>query len=96
MLGHFLSFKDENDKKLSDDQIADNIIGVLFAAQDTTASVITWVLKFLHDDPKLLEAVKVKEKYSVSIWDFVANFIIIFVLTCNIPKIITGGANGNI
>ncbi|PPS00381.1 hypothetical protein GOBAR_AA20266 [Gossypium barbadense] len=59
MLGHFLSFKDENDQKLSDEQIADNIIGVLFAAQDTTASVITWVLKFLHDDPKLLEAVKV-------------------------------------
>ncbi|MFQ6630215.1 hypothetical protein Gotur_006908, partial [Gossypium turneri] len=58
MLGHFLSFKDENDKKLSDEQIADNIIGVLFAAQDTTASVITWVLKFLHDDPQLLEAVK--------------------------------------
>ncbi|KAA3482411.1 abscisic acid 8'-hydroxylase 4-like isoform X2 [Gossypium australe] len=61
MLGHFLSFKDENDQKLSDEQIADNIIGVLFAAQDTTASVITWVLKFLHDDPKLLEAVKAEQ-----------------------------------
>ncbi|PPD78606.1 hypothetical protein GOBAR_DD24476 [Gossypium barbadense] len=61
MLGHFLSFKDENDKKLSDEQIADNIIGVLFAAQDTTASVITWVLKFLHDDPQLLEAVKAEQ-----------------------------------
>ncbi|MBA0799183.1 hypothetical protein Gohar_009713 [Gossypium harknessii] len=61
MLGHFLSFKDDNDKKLSDEQIADNIIGVLFAAQDTTASVITWVLKFLHDDPQLLEAVKAEQ-----------------------------------
>ncbi|MBA0586659.1 hypothetical protein Gorai_017392 [Gossypium raimondii] len=61
MLGHFLSFKDENDEKLSDEQIADNIIGVLFAAQDTTASVITWVLKFLHDDPQLLEAVKAEQ-----------------------------------
>ncbi|KAK8481478.1 hypothetical protein V6N12_074953 [Hibiscus sabdariffa] len=61
MLGHFLNFEDENGQTLSDDQIADNIIGVLFAAQDTTASVITWVLKFLHDDPKLLEAVKAEQ-----------------------------------
>ncbi|KAE8690598.1 Abscisic acid 8'-hydroxylase 1 [Hibiscus syriacus] len=32
------------------------------ALQDTTASVITWILKFLHDDPKLLEAVKTEQK----------------------------------
>ncbi|CAO2163034.1 unnamed protein product [Urochloa humidicola] len=46
---------------LSDDQVADNAIGVLFAAQDTTASVLTWVLKYLHDYPKLLEAVKAEQ-----------------------------------
>lgn len=49
-----------SEERLSDDQIADNVIGVLFAAQDTTASVMTWILKFLHDDPKLLQAVKVR------------------------------------
>ncbi|OEL23043.1 Abscisic acid 8'-hydroxylase 3 [Dichanthelium oligosanthes] len=43
---------------LTDEQIADNIIGVLFAAQDTTASVLTWIVKYLHDQPKLLEAVR--------------------------------------
>lgn len=59
LLGHMLNYKDEKGQVLSDDQIADNIIGVLFAAQDTTASVLTWILKFLHDDQKLLEAVKV-------------------------------------
>lgn len=53
LLGHLV-----NDK-VRDDQIADNIIGVLFAAQDTTASALTWMLKYLHDHPKLLEAVKV-------------------------------------
>ena len=47
---------------LADDQVADNVIGVLFAAQDTTASVLTWILKFLHDNPKLLEAVKVRAR----------------------------------
>lgn len=60
LLGHLLNFKNEEGQTLShEDQISDNIIGVLFAAQDTTASVLTWILKYLHDDQKLLEAVKV-------------------------------------
>lgn len=54
-----LNSKDKKGEALTDDQIADNILGVLFAAQDTTASVMTWILKYLHDEPKLLEAVKV-------------------------------------
>lgn len=58
-MDHLLNFKDENGNFLADNQIADNIIGVLFAAQDTTASVLTWILKYLHDYPKLLECVKV-------------------------------------
>ena len=60
LLGHLLNYKDEKEQTLSDDQIADNVIGVLFAAQDTTASVLTWILKYLHDDQKLLEAIKVR------------------------------------
>ncbi|KAJ9172375.1 hypothetical protein P3X46_015620 [Hevea brasiliensis] len=54
LLGVLLGAKDE---KLNDSQIADNIIGVIFAAHDTTASVLTWVLKYLHDNQDLLEAV---------------------------------------
>ncbi|CAN7011412.1 hypothetical protein IGI04_012072 [Brassica rapa subsp. trilocularis] len=57
-LGHLLDFKDDEGRMLTQEQIADNIIGVLFAAQDTTASCLTWILKYLHDDQKLLEAVK--------------------------------------
>jgi len=45
--------------QLTDSQVADNIIGVIFAAHDTTASVITWVLKYLHDNVNLLETVTV-------------------------------------
>ena len=58
LLGCLLNSKDEKGEVLTDDQIADNIIGTLFAAQDTTASVMTWIVKYLHDNPKLLEAVK--------------------------------------
>ncbi|KAI3865486.1 hypothetical protein MKX03_020624 [Papaver bracteatum] len=42
---------------LTDEQIADNIIGVVFAARDTTASVLTWILKYLAENPKVLKAV---------------------------------------
>lgn len=62
LLGYLLNSKDEKDEILSEDQIADNIIGVLFAAQDTTASALTWILKYLHDNPKLLETVKAEQK----------------------------------
>lgn len=58
LLSCLLNWKGEGEI-LSDDEIADNIIGVLFAAQDTTATVMTWVVKYLHDEPKLLECVKV-------------------------------------
>ena len=58
-MGCLLNSKDENGQILMVDQIMDNIIGVLFAARDTTASVMTWIVKYLHDNPKLLEAVKV-------------------------------------
>ncbi|XP_031387717.1 abscisic acid 8'-hydroxylase 2 isoform X1 [Punica granatum] len=44
-------------QQLSDMQIADNIIGVIFAAHDTTASALTWALKYLHDNPEILCAV---------------------------------------
>ncbi|KAI3460233.1 hypothetical protein Pfo_016896 [Paulownia fortunei] len=62
LLSCLLNSKDDKGQTLSEDQIADNIIGVLFAAQDTTASAMTWVVKYLHDNPKLLEAVKAEQK----------------------------------
>ncbi|KAL8513915.1 hypothetical protein ACS0TY_013151 [Phlomoides rotata] len=62
LLSCMLSSKDNNGEILSEEQIADNIIGVLFAAQDTTASAMTWIIKYLHDNPKLLEAVKAEQK----------------------------------
>lgn len=47
----------ETKEGLTDAQIADNVIGVIFAARDTTASVLTWIVKFLGDNPSVLEAV---------------------------------------
>ena len=59
MLGILLGAKNQKVRQLSDSQIADNVIGVIFASHDTTASVLTWVLKYLHDNGDILEAVAV-------------------------------------
>lgn len=58
LLGSFMGEK----SGLTDDQIADNVIGVIFAARDTTASVLTWIVKYLGENPSVLQAV------TVSIW----------------------------
>ncbi|KAJ3689470.1 hypothetical protein LUZ61_018634 [Rhynchospora tenuis] len=47
---------------LTDDQIADNIIGLIFAARDTTASVLTWIIKYLAENPEVLQAVKEEQE----------------------------------
>ncbi|KZV37666.1 abscisic acid 8'-hydroxylase 2 [Dorcoceras hygrometricum] len=57
LVGVMLRAQRENVRNLSDDQIADNIIGVIFAAHDTTASVLTWLLKYLHDNADVLDCV---------------------------------------
>ncbi|XP_020112940.1 abscisic acid 8'-hydroxylase 1-like isoform X1 [Ananas comosus] len=47
----------EAKEALTEEQISDNIIGVIFAARDTTASVLTWIVKFLGENPAVLQAV---------------------------------------
>lgn len=63
LLGSLLNFKDEKGRTLTDNQIVDNIVGVLFAAQDTTASLLTWILKYINDYSKLFEAIEVRIDY---------------------------------
>jgi (+)-abscisic acid 8'-hydroxylase len=47
---------------LIDDQISDNIIVVIFATQDTTTSILTWIAKYLRDYPSLLEVVTAEQE----------------------------------
>ncbi|KAH7852724.1 hypothetical protein Vadar_028374 [Vaccinium darrowii] len=62
LLSCLLRYRDKNGQILTDDQVVDNIIGVLFAAQDTTASVLTWVVKYIHDDSELRSNIKMEQK----------------------------------
>ncbi|CAI9770856.1 unnamed protein product [Fraxinus pennsylvanica] len=57
LLGFLMSAQEQKLNNLSDSQISDNIIGVIFAAHDTTATVLTWLLKYLLDNPLVLQAV---------------------------------------
>ncbi|KAI7729102.1 hypothetical protein M8C21_019440 [Ambrosia artemisiifolia] len=84
LLGYLLNFRDEKGNTLSEETIADNIIGVLFAAQDTTASVLTWILKYLSDDPKLLVAVKGEQK-AICESEFGENRSLTWAMTRNMP-----------
>lgn len=52
---------------LSDAEIGDNILTMLIAGQDTTASAITWMVKFLDENPDVLQNLKV-DSYIYSIW----------------------------
>ncbi|CAL1408671.1 unnamed protein product [Linum trigynum] len=62
LLGYMLNFRgQEKGEPLTENQISDNIIGVLFAAQDTTASLLTWILKYLHDNSDVLELVRAEQ-----------------------------------
>lgn len=63
LLGSFMGDKEG----LTDEQIADNIIGVIFAARDTTASVLTWIIKYLGENPSVLQAVTVS--LLLLLWD---------------------------
>ncbi|XP_072959775.1 abscisic acid 8'-hydroxylase 1-like [Typha angustifolia] len=53
LLGSFMEAREE----LTDEQIVDNIVGSVFAARDTTASVLTWIVKYLGENPSVLGAV---------------------------------------
>ncbi|KAI9083946.1 hypothetical protein K1719_034204 [Acacia pycnantha] len=53
----------EEKAELTDEQIADNVIGVIFAARDTTASVLTWIVKYLAENPSVLLEVTEEQEW---------------------------------
>lgn len=46
--------EEDGGEPLSDAEIGDNILTMLIAGQDTTASAITWMMKFLHENQDVL------------------------------------------
>ncbi|XP_052201546.1 abscisic acid 8'-hydroxylase 4 isoform X2 [Diospyros lotus] len=46
---------------MSDAQIKDNILTMIIAGQDTTASAITWMVKYLDDNQEVLHTLKAEQ-----------------------------------
>ncbi|KAF5749297.1 abscisic acid 8'-hydroxylase 3-like [Tripterygium wilfordii] len=49
---------EENDDKLTDAQLKDNILTLLVAGHDTTTAALTWLIKFLEENPPVLEQLR--------------------------------------
>nr|UXF47985.1 cytochrome P450 CYP707-1a [Daphne genkwa] len=47
--------------RLTDAEIKDNILTMIIAGQDTTASAITWMVKYLSENQEVLEKLKVEQ-----------------------------------
>lgn len=62
-LTHLLS-KDSGEEaiQLSNQQIKDNILTMIIAGQDTTASAITWMIKYLDENPDALNQLRAEQQ----------------------------------
>lgn len=49
------------DHGLTDEEIKDNILTMIIAGQDTTASAMTWMVKFLDENPEVLSTLIVSQ-----------------------------------
>ncbi|GLT41087.1 hypothetical protein SLA2020_151770 [Shorea laevis] len=57
---HDNSGSDEN-RKLTDAEIQDNILTMIIAGQDTTASAMTWMVKYLGENEEVLDTLRAEQ-----------------------------------
>nr|XP_004238286.1 abscisic acid 8'-hydroxylase 2 [Solanum lycopersicum] len=58
----YLLIKDNQIIQLTNEQIKDNILTMIIAGQDTTASAITWMVKYLDENPKALNNLRAEQQ----------------------------------
>lgn len=59
MLDHLLRKEDYN---LSDEEILDQVITVLYSGYETVSTTLMMAIKYLHDHPRALKELRVSEK----------------------------------
>ncbi|KAK9274410.1 hypothetical protein L1049_019224 [Liquidambar formosana] len=57
LLSHLLATADENGRFMSEEEIINNLLTLLFAGHDTSSSVITMLMKYLEELPQVYEKV---------------------------------------
>lgn len=58
-----LAGSEDNKDKLTDKQLKDNVLTLLVAGHDTTTAALTWLIKFLGENPVVLEQLRVSHLY---------------------------------
>lgn len=58
MLGYLMR-SDENRYKLSDEEIIDQIITILYSGYETVSTTSMMAVKYLHDHPRVLQELRV-------------------------------------
>ncbi|KAK8548527.1 hypothetical protein V6N13_054683 [Hibiscus sabdariffa] len=62
MIDLLLEAKDEDGEKLENEQIANLLLGFLFAGHETTAHIASWLTIYLHDHPEILRKAKEEQE----------------------------------
>lgn len=62
---------DRDADKLTDAQLKDNILTLLVAGHDTTTAGLTWLIKFLGENPEALQKLRVSTAVSIDSIGFV-------------------------
>lgn len=60
--------EEDGENKLTDKQLKDNILTLLVAGHDTTTAALTWVVKFLEENPAVMEQLRVISYTIDSLW----------------------------
>ncbi|KAM7517202.1 hypothetical protein LguiA_006785 [Lonicera macranthoides] len=61
LLQHLLTKENDEALSLTDEQIKDNILTMIIAGQDTTASAITWMIKYLDENQGVLNTLRAEQ-----------------------------------
>ncbi|KAI3510283.1 hypothetical protein L1887_17154 [Cichorium endivia] len=65
LISHLITIQNENPKSTSDDEIVDNVVGLMFGGYDATSSLISFMIKLLAEHPSVYDAV-VKEQDGIA------------------------------
>ncbi|CAI0553210.1 unnamed protein product [Linum tenue] len=58
MLGYLMNTEESNRYKLSDDEIIDQVITILYSGYETVSTTSMMAIKYLHDHPKVLQQLR--------------------------------------
>ncbi|CAK9309730.1 unnamed protein product [Citrullus colocynthis] len=62
IMKHNKAGRESDEEKLTDAQLKDNILTLLIAGHDTTTAALTWLIKFLGENPNVLEQLRIEHQ----------------------------------